>query len=109
MFLHHKDKKLNIIQFKNRMFNSLTIILENSTFPPCIFSREASYGIYLPSVMNQSQGMIFCWNQDFSGKLVVVGVCVWGSAYNHSWAWKILFEIKCHPEIEVMTEGRYTP
>jgi hypothetical protein len=31
----------------------------NSTFPPCIFSREASYGVYLLSVMNQSQGMIF--------------------------------------------------
>ena len=49
----------------------------NSTFPPWIFSHEARYGIYLPSVMNQSQGMIFFyWNQDISGKEVVAGVCV---------------------------------
>ena len=31
----------------------------NSTFLPCILYREASYGVYLPSAMNQSQGMIF--------------------------------------------------
>ena len=36
-----------------------TAMIGNSTFPPCIFSREARYGVYLPSVMNQSQGMIF--------------------------------------------------
>ena len=29
--------------------------------------------------------------------------------HNHSLAWKILVEIKNHPEIEVITEGRYTP
>ena len=36
-----------------------TINYQNNTFPPCVFSREARYGAYLPSVMNQSQGMIF--------------------------------------------------
>ena len=61
-----------------------------STFPPCILSREASYGVYLPSVMNQSQGMNIHWIQDFSGKGMVVGVCVCGSAHNHSRAWKFL-------------------
>ena len=70
--------------------------------------------VYFPvkqgmAYMNQSQGMIFYWNQDFSGKGVVKDVCVWGSVRDHSRAWKILVEIKNHPEIEVITEGRYTP
>ena len=58
--------------------------------------------------MNQSQGMIFNFNQDFSSKGVVVCVCVWGSAQNYSRALKILVEIKNHPKIEFITEGRYT-
>ena len=58
----------------------------NSTFPPCIFSRDARYGVYLPSVMNQRQGMIFYWNQDFSGKGVEwLWVCVGGSAHSYTY------------------------
>ena len=32
-----------------------------STFPPCIFSRELMYGVYLPYVVNQSIGMTQGW------------------------------------------------
>ena len=48
----------------------------NSTFPPCIFTRLARYGVYLPSVMNQSQGMIFIEIKIFQTK-VWLWVCVW--------------------------------
>ena len=58
--------------FKNIKRRYMSLSIFNSTFPPCILSCEASYGVYLPSAMHQSQGMFFY----FSGKGVVVGVCV---------------------------------
>ena len=50
--------------------------------------------------------MIFIKNQDNQAS---EWLCVWVNAQNHSRAWKILVEIKNHPKIEVLTEGRYTP
>ena len=51
---------------------SIFKVPENSTFPPCncILSHASRYGLYLPSVINQSNGDIFS-NQDFSGYGVV--------------------------------------
>ena len=56
-----------MVQFRGTNFLSCDQKIRGSrksTFPLCILSCEASNGIYLPSVMNQSQEMIFYWNQD---------------------------------------------
>ena len=48
---------MNILKF---VFNgNQTPRDHNSTFPPCILSRELKYGVNLPSVMSQSRGKIF--------------------------------------------------
>ena len=52
-------------------------IVKNSIFPPCILYREASYGVYLPSVMNQVKGGFFIETIIFqTGEWL----WVWGSA-----------------------------
>ena len=41
----------------------------------------ASYVVYLPSVMNQSQGMIFIETKNFQAR-EWLWVCMWGRAHN---------------------------
>ena len=37
--------------------------IRNCIFPPCTLSEEASYWAYLPSVMDQSRGMLLVENK----------------------------------------------
>ena len=53
-----RNKHICIIVYYVLVIRIISMVV-NSTFPPCIFFREASYYVYLPSVMNQSKGMIF--------------------------------------------------
>ena len=107
--MSRKGALLSLGRFSNNQKYLLSLSFQDVKYSSTqyIVPRSKLWGI--PALFyDLNLEMIFYWNQDFSGKGVVVGVWVWGSAQNHSLAWKILVEIKNHPETEVITEGRYT-
>ena len=68
---------------------------------------EASYGVYLPSVMTSISGWFFISTMNFQAR-AWLWVCVWGSkhTHNHSLSWKILVSIKNHPLTLVHNRGQ---
>ena len=77
-------------------------------FHPVYFPVKQGMAYTCPLLWTKVKGLFFIETKIFQAR-EWLRVCVWGSTQNHSRAWKILVEIKNHPEIEVITEGRYTP
>ena len=76
-------------------------------FHPVYFPVKQGMAYTCPLLWTNVKGWFFIETKIFQAR-EWLWVCVWGSAQNHSLAWKILVEIKNHPEIEVIKEGRYT-
>ena len=78
-------------------------------FHPVYFPVKQGMAYTCPLLWTKVKGLFFIETKIFQAR-EWSRVCVCGgSARDLSRAWIILVEIKNHPEIEVITEGRYTP